>query len=320
MNVIEIRRKLLKTQGGRFILSSYHYLVAIPLTYWYRLKYKLSKYKKKNITFFPDVVVLEGLEKDKKSLCRFGDGEIGWIYRDSNGYFGQENSELLSNRLREVLLSDNPNIFIGVPNFFGEMKEYDKRRRHSRDVHLAKYGRRWMNLLSEDRKYADSLISRVYLGRNCDHMSLFNLWRKVWNGRKVIIIEGEETKFGVGNDLLNNAGNIKRILVPAENAFAIYPKILNTVKELGIKDAVYLLAIGPTATVLAYDMAKMGYQAIDIGHLDIEYEWFLRKAKAKIAVPGKYVNESNGHKANQEIIDCQTNYQLQIIANCNGKD
>ena len=28
----------------------------------------------------------------------------------------------------------------------------------------------------------------------------------------------------------------------------------------------FLLALGPTATVLAYDLCKMGYQAVDIGH------------------------------------------------------
>ena len=52
------------------------------------------------------------------------------------------------------------------------------------------------------------------------------------------------------------------------------------------------MALGPTATVMAYDLAKLGYQAIDIGHVDIEYEWFLMKAIHKVPIQNKYVNEA----------------------------
>ena len=50
------------------------------------------------------------------------------------------------------------------------------------------------------------------------------------------------------------------------------------------KNKLILIALGPTATILAYDLYKLGYRAIDIGHIDIEYEWFLRKANTKIPI------------------------------------
>ena len=37
--------------------------------------------------------------------------------------------------------------------------------------------------------------------------------------RDVIICEGEKTRMGVGNDLLDNCKSIKRIICPSENAF-----------------------------------------------------------------------------------------------------
>ena len=46
-----------------------------------------------------------------------------------------------------------------------------------------------------------------------------------------------------------------------------------------------------TATVLAYDLAKLGYWAIDLGHLDLEYEWFLSGKTERFAVKGKFTNE-----------------------------
>lgn len=53
------------------------------------------------------------------------------------------------------------------------------------------------------------------------------------------------------------------------------------------KAKLVLIALGHTATVLAYDLAEVGYQAIDIGHIDIEYEWFLMRA------PKKYLSRIN---------------------------
>lgn len=41
-------------------------------------------------------------------------------------------------------------------------------------------------------------------------------------------------------------------------------------------------------------MSKLGYRALDIGHIDIEYEWFLNNSKQKEPVKNKYIGEING--------------------------
>lgn len=115
--------------------------------------------------------------------------------------------------------------------------------------------------------------------------------RGIWDGRDITIIEGGKTRFGVGNDLISNAKSCERILGPAVNAFGRYDELLEQARKIG-RDRLVLIALGHTATVLAYDLAAEGYQALDIGHLDIEYEWFLRGADKKIPVEGKYVNEA----------------------------
>ena len=74
-----------------------------------------------------------------------------------------------------------------------------------------------------------------------------------------------------------------------------------------------LLALGPTSTVLAYDLFKLGFQVVDVGHVDIEYEWFLRKAEKRIQIDNKYVNEVNGSKYKfRNVTD--PNYYKEIIS------
>jgi len=137
--------------------------------------------------------------------------------------------------------------------------------------------------------------------------------KQLFKDREVLIVEGENTRFGLGNELLLLAKKVKRILCPPKNAYKIYNKILERI-ELEDKKQLILLALGPTATILAYDLAKEGYQAVDIGHMDIEYEWYLRKADRKIDIENKAVNEVSG-VVDKEIKDRELKaiYESQII-------
>ena len=137
--------------------------------------------------------------------------------------------------------------------------------------------------------------------------------KKIWDQREVVIIEGEKSRLGIGNNLFDNMKSIQRIICPTTNAFNHYNEIINTIKNKVSKDKLILIALGPTATILSYDLYKLGYRAIDVGHVDIEYEWFLRKAKSKIIIKNKYVNERRGRQRRITKVK-DKNYYKQIIA------
>lgn len=311
---ISIKRKLSKYFFGRIIIRIYHFLIAIPLTKLYSFKFNLIKKDFKAIKFYSINETFEMIKNEKKSLCRYGDGEISWIYGDSKGHFGQENSVELSNRLRSIFTCENKDIMIGIPDFFGSLDHYTKKHKESRNAHLAKYHKRWMELIETNKTYADALITRVYYGRT-DHKSkyLFEQWKNLWKDKNVIVIEGSQTRFGVGNDLLNSSHSVKRIIAPAENAFQMYKEILNISKENISDDVLFLVSLGPTATVLAFDIGTLGGQAIDIGHLDIEYEWYLAGINKKKPVIGKYVNEAGGASINELPDNILKKYESEII-------
>ena len=91
--------------------------------------------------------------------------------------------------------------------------------------------------------------------------------------------------------MFDNATSIKRILCPSKNAFSVYDKIIESIKKHCKKDDLLILALGPTATAMAFELSEMGYQALDLGHIDIEYEWFLLGADHKVPIKHKHVNE-----------------------------
>ena len=169
-------------------------------------------------------------------------------------------------------------------------------------------------LLNKEKLYYSTQISRFYIDYidNSGVIEYIKKLKRIWEQKDILIIEGQYSRLGIGNDLFNNTKSIKRIICPSKNAFNVYDKILDEALKID-KKILILIALGPTATILSYDLYKAGYHVIDIGHVDIEYEWFLRKAKSKIKIDRKFVNEvKEGRTEIMEIKD--KHYFNQIIA------
>ncbi|SEW09076.1 SP_1767 family glycosyltransferase [[Clostridium] fimetarium] len=257
---------------------------------------------------------VEAIVSNKLSVSRFGDGEFRMMF-DINGPLFQNAIPELAEKLRMIVKSNLDNHMVAIHDIYGmftNVKSY-----------VCDYYRQYLNynrkqeyiMLDMGKKYGNSFVSRFYINNMDRNLAekRFSDIKRIWNLREVVIIEGEKTRMGIGNDLFDNAINIRRILAPAENAYDKYNDILKEACKLPTNTLI-ILALGPTATVLAYDLSKAGYQAIDIGHIDIEYEWFLMNAQQKVSIPNKYVNEAKDGKGTNvgECLDRE--YAGQIIA------
>ena len=167
----------------------------------------------------------------------------------------------------------------------------------------------------KNKEYYSSTITRFYIDMKSKKgvAKYIKNFKMIWDKKEIVIIEGDKSRLGVGNNFFDNSKSIQRIICPTKNAFKYYSKILNTIKKKVGKDKLILVALGPTATLLVYDLYKIGYQAIDIGHADIEYEWFLIKAKRKIPINNKFVNEKRRKQGKFTAVK-DKKYYKQIIA------
>lgn len=249
------------------------------------------------------------------SVCRFGEGEFKWILGIEQNSF-QEESHKMSEELQKVLNSSNENVMICIPEIFN-IKTYSKLTKQPRrywSIELGENGLRFAKLLDK-RKYYNLNITRFYLDYKDKSKAahFFNMWKNIWKNENVVLVEGEKTRFGVGNDLLADTKNVSRILCPSQNAYEKKNDIEDYIKREIDNSCLVLVALGPTATIMAYDLSKKGFWAIDIGHLDIEYQWYLEKATEKKSLVGKYVNEAGGAGNEEFSAVILEQYKRQII-------
>ena len=273
--------------------------IAASLSYrWSRLVYNLwakpintlrfNRWKKPRVATLGET--LNHIIEHKSSICRYGDGEFNIALGNEIGF--QHLGNDMPQRMYDVLQSNDDNILIGIPDIFDSLDAFENfTREFWAEYRLTKLDN-LKCLFPKQKKYFNSFITR-FTDFSVDQTDLcVPLFRKIWDKRDVYIVEGEQTRIGVGNDLLNSAANIYRILAPAKNAYDVYDRIVESVQKHAPQGALVIIALGPTATILAYDLAKMGYQALDLGHFDIHYECHIRGVSSKEPIPGKYVNEA----------------------------
>lgn len=273
----------------------------------------LARHKFQKLHILDSFDSIQYILERKCSVSRYGDGELAMIYGKNIG-FQNADAELVE-RLKYVLqATDAPNHIVGVPYYLKNVDGLVSLTRTFWGDFMRRYGTRLRPYLSEKRTYIDTQISRFYIEYHDRDRSTrqLNLLKKIWDGREVVIVEGAQSRTGVGNDLYDNAKSLQRVLGYSTNAFSHYDEMLDAIKthvNPG-EGKLILLSYGPTATILAYDLAKLGYQAVDIGHLDIEYEWYRQGDMNGGVVKGKYTNEAKG---GNEVEDCNDDHYLSQI-------
>ncbi|MBC5841479.1 DUF1792 domain-containing protein [Flavobacterium sp. F-380] len=280
-------------------MKNYLYLI-----YWiYRtlpLRWNFPKYK---VMTFEETV--NDLVNNKKSIARFGDGEFILLLKERDLGF-QKLDIQLADKLAVVLNNRNPKLLVAVPHSIVTTKNHKRFAKVHWLMFINTYGDRLSKFLSVDYHYGNANMTRPYAGAvdQSQAQLLFDKLRAIWNKQDILIVEGDLSRLGVGNDLFDNANSLKRIICPGKNTFDRYDQIKNATLKLGENNLI-LCALGPTATVLCSDLCDLGYWAIDIGHIDIEYMWMLMDSKGRTSVKGRYVHESHnteGYELDPEFV------------------
>lgn len=274
-------------------------------------KYELQRGELKILT---SESCLDKILQEKMSMVRYGDGEFEMMSNQERPWF-QKPDERLAKRLIEIIQKEDDHLIIAIPDEFDSLEKYTDEAARDIRTYMVQSRDNIMKFLDKNKTYYDAYVSRPYLlYRKKDRAkNIFEGWKAIWKDREILIIEGANTRNGIGNDLFSNTKRISRIICPIKNAFDKYDQILDNTCQITKKDTLILISLGPTATVLAYDLYKKGYQAIDIGQIDNEYEWFLCKADRRVHIKGKAVPEIGEQNVIENEIPEQ--YKKEIIIN-----
>ncbi|ORM64307.1 DUF1792 domain-containing protein [Pantoea rodasii] len=255
------------------------------------------------------------LQDNTLSLSRYGDGELEMTLFKNIDF--QPFDQRLSIRLKEILrrgTQSNNCCLLCMPDAFRGTGNMRLGSALFWFFHKAFFFRHYENLLKKGYRYGNTSVTRPYHDYKDKQQAsrIFNKFKLLFQGKRILIVEGSGTRLGIGNDLLEGASEIKRITTLNRNAFSVYNTLYTSVLAHARDYDMVLMSLGPTATVLAYDLSQHGIRCIDTGHIDIEYEWMRSSAHGKVQVAGKNVNEA-GVLLSDDSQDMDDHYRNQVL-------
>ena len=216
------------------------------------------------------------LINSKASICRFGDGELNLC--EEKGIPFQKASPQLAERLREVLSSDIPGILIAIPELlYSDRSFYSKCARNF----TRNFGCFFIDVLNKyihpQKTYYPAGITLRYAGiSEYDFKKYFDDFIRIWKDKDITIICGKTVFDKLEHNIFDFAKSVEYQYAPSINAFEEYDTVLKQALTIN-KNRMVIIILGPTATVLAYDLALQGYQALDLGHIAKSYDWYIKK-------------------------------------------
>lgn len=238
---------------------------------------------------------IDVLLQTEKSMVRFGDGEIVMI--KGGDLMLQKADPEIAKGLAEILAYSFEDLIVTIPDVFETLADHHRDSRQFWRDHLLFNRKTYEKYCNPDRVYYSTFVSRgyYYAADRSGCGAQFAKIRKIWENKDVVVVEGTRTHNGVGNDLLDTAASVERIICPPRDAYGAIPRILEACEVYG-KDRLFLLSVGVAAKFLALELFQKGYRVLDIGHMDMEYEWYVRQVPDKCKIEKHEIESEDANK------------------------
>ena len=220
---------------------------------------------------------LRRVRDERLSLARFGDGELLLSLSPDASIGFQHGSPELQADLRAILRGDG---WDGLPLLRclpGLSASYYH-------PYWAKYWTPIKPMLDLTYVYGDTSVSREALFR-LDAEAARRAWRTVWDGKDVCFVAGRNSRFEPLPALFDGVASQQMLYSTPTNAYADVPRLVDEVSAKVQRDRLVLIALGPAATILAARLTRLGYWALDIGHITNAYQTVVHGAPRAETTP-----------------------------------
>lgn len=200
-------------------------------------------------------LILDG----RRSLSRFGDGELGIMMCRQNAP-GQRHDPALAQRLSGVAECRDDRLVVAVPRIYQHIPP-GRRKNWAMWARPERIPAAW-----RERIMGSAFISRPDFYGEPFGADYWALMRSIWQGRTVLLVRGGPRARRVPA-LFDNAASAEVLVGPRPDAWADYSALLASclLWAPAHPEGLVVAMLGPTATILAADLALQDVQTLDLG-------------------------------------------------------
>lgn len=234
---------------------------------------------------------IEELIASGKSFCRLGDGECKLM--NGIGLDFQQYDRALAEKLLQILEDEQTNCYVGLPRYYWYIRDdierndnpYHKRYYTLQIPPIRKFFAEHCN---RNKTYLDACLGGYMSNKSLAFCAeRFEQLKTLFRNKKLLIVAGETVFNNLTHDFFEEAAQKEFLFAPRVNAWTQYEAIKEQILSYP-KNFLVTLILGPTATVLAYELSKAGYTAYDIGHVPKDYDAFKKNADRSAGAIAKF--------------------------------
>lgn len=249
----------------------------------------------------------------KKSLSRFGDGELS-ISIGKRAPYG-EPIEFYKDNFNKILNEDNKNLFIGICDIFHDTCiKFWIRAESKYWFDDKKWFKRYLSILPKNKTiYLSANISRVTHYKNINLDKYFEYYSKLYLNKEIVVVCNKNKFYSHLNNFLYPADKITFIIIKSERCSIDDEFIYENCIKYG-KNKLILMYAGPYATYTSSRISKIeNYRCIDSGSFyfsinDYDFEYLRKinnltyKFNFELDTNKKYIIENDFKNADSKII------------------
>lgn len=221
---------------------------------------------------------IDYLLNSEKSIARFGDGEIILINGNNIGY--QKYDPILAQKLKEILKNNQENLIVGINHWYYYPKyniNSDSLTKNFNLYNMPICRNNLNGLIDFSKQYCDAGFTG-YAEYSDERKIFFKNIKKLWENKNVVLVHCKEAYEKLKFNIFDNAKEQINVFVPNIDSFSVYDEVLNKLLNFE-KNYLIILMCGPLGKVLASDLTKANYRALDLGHIAKSYDYAMKCVK-----------------------------------------
>jgi hypothetical protein len=207
-----------------------------------------------------------------KSIARYGDGEFNLV-RGGN-CVSQRAVPGIAEELRNILIQYIANLLVAIPRLDP---------RSPKDVNWRGLVPQYRPCLSAEMTYYSAFITRPDSAPWIATDTYYAQMASLWDGQDITMVYGSERSLSKGFAPMQSAKSITVVSTDYAHTYPKIAQILDGIVKAGNKRV--LLMCGPTATCLAARLCRLGFHAVDLGHIGM---WWMAHHNEKLIRHLKY--------------------------------
>lgn len=223
--------------------------------------------------------------EERKSIARYGDGEFKLIKMAAQ--ITQSANKPMCLRLKEILIGQDPNLLVGIPRLWERDMDWMPLRKRA-FWFKCKRNKSYEYYLDPKKQYYSAFITRPDSAPMIETPEYWELCKKIWEGQRVVLLQGEHRRFH-DSDVFDRVKSLDIVSGPRREAWDHRERLIKELMQYKTAD-LFILSLGPTATVLAADLCDRGRRALDMGHFGVFYNKSIPRSAQWTGEPYEYDN------------------------------